>query len=158
MASAYLWDVVASAQPASGRSKAVAVIVYSVLRLALFVAIWLVIDFLTPIHGLIAAAAAILISGAISVIVLDRQRGAVGEAAAGFFGRINARIEASARAEDENDSENEDAGSGDAEEQPESESVGQQEQARALQGGDQAGAEVAAENDPQRSQGEHRNQ
>ena len=36
--------------------------------------------------------------------MLDRQRGRVGHAvAAGFFGRINERIEASARAEDEDD-------------------------------------------------------
>jgi hypothetical protein len=36
-------------------------------------------------------------------VVLDRPRGRVGEAAAGFFGRINDRIEASARAEDLDD-------------------------------------------------------
>ena len=48
-----------------------------------------------------AAASAILISGAISIVVLDRQRGRVGVAAGRFFGRINARIEESARAEDE---------------------------------------------------------
>ena len=85
---------------ASRGSTAKAVVVYTVLRLALFVAIWFAVNLLTPIHGIWAAVAAILISGAISLIVLDRQRGRVGHAAAGFFGRINDRIEASARAED----------------------------------------------------------
>ena len=41
------------------------------------------------------------------IVVLDRPRGKVGVAAAGFFGRINARIDASARAEDVDDAEDE---------------------------------------------------
>jgi hypothetical protein len=82
-------------------SNAVAVAAYTLLRVALFAVVWLVIELLTPINGVWAIVAAILMSGAISLIVLDRQRGAVGQAAAGFFGRINARIEASARAEDD---------------------------------------------------------
>lgn len=91
-------------EPTAGEqrtSRWVAVLVYSLLRVALFAVVWLVIEFLTPLSGLLALAAAILISGAISLVVLDRQRGAVGAAAAGFFGRINERIEASARAEDD---------------------------------------------------------
>lgn len=85
------------------RGTALAIIVYTLLRVALFVAVWVLFEFLTPIHGLWAAASAILISGAISIVVLDRQRGRVGVAAGRFFGRINARIEESARAEDEDE-------------------------------------------------------
>jgi uncharacterized membrane protein YccC len=84
-------------------SKALAVVVYTVLRIAVFVAVWLVLELLTPIHGIWAIVAAILMSGAISIVVLDRPRARVGNAAAGFFGRLNARIEASARAEDVDD-------------------------------------------------------
>lgn len=87
--------------PAS--SKAAAILAYTLLRVALFAVVWVVIELLSPIHGLWAAASAIIISGVISVVVLDRQRAAVGSIAAGFFGRINARIEASARAEDDTD-------------------------------------------------------
>ncbi len=117
---AYRGDVTSAGSPdASGPSPApapsagtdaptprptwVAVLVYTLLRVALFAVVFVVIDLLTPIHGIWAAAAAILMSGAISLVVLDRQRGPVGQAAARFFGRINARIDASARAEDVED-------------------------------------------------------
>ncbi len=77
--------------------------VYTVLRIALFLAVWLTIELLTPINGLLAIIAALLVSGAISLLVLDRQRGRAAAVAGGFFGRINERIEASARAEDVDD-------------------------------------------------------
>jgi hypothetical protein len=86
-----------------GGSKALAVLVYTALRVALFAAVWLTIELLTPINGLLAIIAAILVSGAVSLLVLDRQRGRAASVAAGFFGRINERIEASARAEDVDD-------------------------------------------------------
>ncbi len=87
----------------AGSSKALAVAVYTVLRVLLFAAVWLTIELLTPISGLLAIIAALLVSGAISLLVLDRQRGRAASVAAGFFGRINERIEASARAEDDDD-------------------------------------------------------
>lgn len=87
----------------SGGSKTLAVLVYTALRVALFAAVWLTIELLTPINGLLAIIAAILVSGAVSLLVLDRQRGRAASVAAGFFGRINERIEASARAEDVDD-------------------------------------------------------
>lgn len=80
-----------------------AVLVYTVLRVALFLAVWLTIELLTPISGVWAIVLAIVLSGAISLFVLDRQRGRVASVAAGFFGGINERIEASARAEDVDD-------------------------------------------------------
>jgi len=85
------------------RSTALTIIVYTVLRIALFGALWFLIDMLTPLSSLLSAVAAILISGALSVVLLDRQRGAMGQAVGGFFERINDRIERSARAEDEAD-------------------------------------------------------
>jgi uncharacterized membrane protein YccC len=110
-------------------SKALAVVVYTVLRIAVFVAVWLVLELLTPIHGIWAIVAAILMSGAISIVVLDRPRARVGNAAAGFFGRLNARIEASARAEDVDDEappEPDPDPSGQGEGQAEHEAVDQQ--------------------------------
>jgi Protein of unknown function (DUF4229) len=80
-----------------------AVLVYTVLRVALFLAVWLTIELLTPISGVWAIVLAIVVSGAISLVVLDRQRGRVASVAAAFFGGINDRIEASARAEDVDD-------------------------------------------------------
>lgn len=87
----------------SGGSKALAVLVYTVLRVALFAAVWFTFELLTPISGVWALVLAILVSGAISIVVLDRPRERVGHVAAGFFGRINERIEASTRAEDYDD-------------------------------------------------------
>ena len=85
----------------TGGSKAAAVLVYTALRIAVFAAVWLTIELLTPLSGVWAIVVAILVSGAVSLLLLDRQRGQVGAAAAGFFGRLNERIEASARAEDD---------------------------------------------------------
>ena len=75
-------------------------ILYTVLRVAIFAGIWILIELLTPIHGLFAAAFAILISGAISIVALNGQRNRMSEALFGFFRRMNARIDASTRAED----------------------------------------------------------
>ena len=82
------------------QSKTVSILVYTVLRIALFVVAWLAFAFLTPIKGIWAIVAGILASGAISLVVLNHQREKVGRAAEGFFGGINARIDAATRAED----------------------------------------------------------
>ncbi len=135
-----------SQHPATAGSKAVAVLVYTLLRLGLFAVVWVVIEFVSPIHGLWAAALAILISGAISIVVLDRQRGAVGSIAAGFFGRINARIEASARSED-GETSPASTESGEPDSQPEHETVREEQESGRLQRRDQAGSERAAADD-----------
>jgi hypothetical protein len=96
------------------------VIVYTLLRIALFALVWVIVELVTPIHGAWAAATALLMSGAISLVVLDGPRGKVGLAAGRFFGRINDRIEASARAEDD------DAPSGDSEQRAHDNPVGEQ--------------------------------
>jgi hypothetical protein len=126
---------------AGGSGNAKAILVYTVLRVALFAVVWVVIEFVTPIHGVWAAAAAILISGAISIIVLDRPRNKVGLAAGSFFGRINERIDASARAEDEALDEGEQH----AQDHP----VHEQQDAGLLESGDEAGTQRPADHDAQ---------
>ncbi len=110
-----------------GGSKAAAVLVYTALRIAVFAAVWLTIELLTPLSGVWATAVAILVSGAVSLLLLDRQRGQVGAAAAGFFGRLNERIEASARAEDDDgEPPAPSPGSGEGEQTAENEAVDKQ--------------------------------
>ena len=84
-------------------STTAAVLLYTLLRVALFAVVWGLVWFLTPFDALWSAVAAILISGAVSLVLLDRQRGRVGTAAGGFFSRLNDRIDAAARAEDIDD-------------------------------------------------------
>lgn len=74
---------------------------FTVLRLLLLGAVWLLVQLATGLRGLTAIVVALLISGLISLVVLDRQRDAMGRVVAGFFRGINARIDASARAEDD---------------------------------------------------------
>jgi hypothetical protein len=102
-----------------------AIAIYTLLRVALFAVVWVAVELITPIHGVWAAAAALLMSGAISLIVLDRPRGQVGVAAGRFFGRINERIEASARAEDDEDADAGPVASGDGQERTHDDAVGE---------------------------------
>lgn len=74
--------------------------IYTLLRLVLLLAIWILIAWITPVKGLWALALALLVSGAVSLFLLDRQRDAMSIGVARFFSGINERIEASARAED----------------------------------------------------------
>jgi len=85
------------------RSRWISLLVYSGLRLLVFAAVWLLVQILTPWRGLLAIAVAILISGGISLFVLDRPRGQVAMGVDAFMRRMNERIEASARAEDVDD-------------------------------------------------------
>ena len=87
----------------TGAPKARALLIYTLLRVALFLAVWLTIELLTPVSGVWAIVVAIMLSGVISIVLLDRPRNRAGRVAEGFFGRINERIEASARAEDIDD-------------------------------------------------------
>ncbi len=123
-----------------------AIVVYTVLRVAVFLAVWGVVWLLTPLDALWSAAVALLISGAISLVVLDRQRGRMGAVAGGFFARMNARIDAAARAEDIDDLPET---SRDGDQQPQHESVDEHEGAGGLERRDQARASRASEDDPQ---------
>ncbi len=78
-------------------------ILYTLLRVALFAAAWGLVWLFTPLDALWSAVAGLLISGALSLVLLDRQRGRVGQAAGGFFSRLNERIDAASRAEDIDD-------------------------------------------------------
>ncbi|MFM7145795.1 MAG: DUF4229 domain-containing protein [Actinomycetales bacterium] len=75
-------------------------IMYTSLRLGVFLAVWLIVQWVTGLRGLMALALAIVISGAISLLLLNRQRDAMSTGVARFFRRINERIDASTRAED----------------------------------------------------------
>jgi len=77
------------------------VLVYTLMRVGLFLAVWLLLQLITPLRGLWALFVAVIVSGVLSAFVLNRQRTAMGEVVGGFFGRINARIDAASRAEDE---------------------------------------------------------
>ena len=76
---------------------------YTLLRVGLFVIAWGLLVWLTPLTGVFAAVLAILISSIVSIPLLSHQRDAFSVGVAGFFKRMNERIDASARAEDEPD-------------------------------------------------------
>lgn len=109
------------------------VLVYTTMRFLLFMSVWLVLQLLTPLRGLGALVVALLVSGAISFFLLNRQREAMSGVVAGFFGRINDRIDASARAEDYDDLPEGEPGT---EGQPDRQDQGP----GRLEGGDQSGA------------------
>jgi len=71
------------------RARWVAFLFYTLLRLLLFGAVWLLVQILTPWRGLLAIAVAILISGGISLFVLDRPRGQLAVGVDAFIRRIN---------------------------------------------------------------------
>lgn len=138
----------------SGFATARAVIVYSILRVGIFLAAWALVWYLTPLDALWAAIAGLLISGAVSLVVLDRQRGRVGRATGRFFSRINERIDAATRAEDLDEPWPPVAASRDGEQQPENEAVGQHQDPGAGERGDEPGSLGATENGAQGSDGE----
>lgn len=130
-----------------------AIAVYTGLRVALFLLVWLTLELLTPISGVWAMVAALLISGALSIVFLDRQRSRMAVVADGFFKGLNERIEASARAEDADDDENAPGGevpsgglqdAGQPEQPAEGEAVRQQEDPGLLEGGNESGTERPA--------------
>lgn len=138
----------------SGFATARAVIVYSILRIGIFLAAWALVWYLTPLDALWAAIAGLLISGAVSLVVLDRQRGRVGRATGRFFSRINERIDAATRAEDLDEPWPPVPASRDGEQEPEHEAVGQHQDPGARERGDEAGSLGAAEHGAQGSDGE----
>lgn len=99
----------------------ISLVAYTALRIALLVAVWGLLVWLTPMDGLIAVVMAILVSGIISIPLLSHQRDMVSVGVAAFFRRMNERIDASARAEDDDDA------SGQREQQPEQDAVAKDE-------------------------------
>lgn len=118
-----------------------AFLLYTGLRVALLAVTWWLVQLTTPLRGLLALAVALLVSGLISVFVLDRQRERLSVGVAGFFSRLNARIDASTRAEDEWDDRQRTASRG--EQDPEREAVGEEEGPGRLEDGDEGRADRA---------------
>lgn len=113
---------------------------YTGLRVALLVAAWLLVQAITPLRGLIAIAVALVVSGIISFVVLDRPRDRASAGLAGVFRRIDDRIERSKTAEDVDDEPRSGQRQPDAQQEP----VAQDEQPRALQDGDEGPADRPA--------------
>ena len=78
-----------------------AVLTYTGLRVLLLVAVWLILQLITPLRGWLSVAVALVISGLVSLFLLNRQRASMGLVVSSFFGGINARIDAATRAEDD---------------------------------------------------------
>jgi hypothetical protein len=76
------------------------VLVYTLSRLAVF-AVVVGLLALLGLRSYLLVVVALLVSGAVSLVLLNRQRDAMSSAVAGTFRRINDRIDASARAEDD---------------------------------------------------------
>lgn len=91
---------------------AASIAVYTAMRLGLFVGVWLLLQLLTPLRGLWAVALAIIVSGLISLFLLNKQRAVMSSVVAGFFGRINSRIDAASQAEDDWDDQSRGDGHG----------------------------------------------
>ena len=111
-------------------------VTYTTIRLALVVVIWLVIQFLTPVRGLLAIALALLISAIFSIIFLGKQRDAMSQSMFGFFRRLNERIDAAAAKEDYLDGES----------QTQNNPVDQQDVPGSFEDGDQGGPAGPATN------------
>ena len=110
--------------------------IYTGLRLALLAGVWLLIQVVTPMRGLLAIAVALVVSGMISFIVLDRPRDSASAGLFGVFRRIDERIERSKVAEDiDEDPAPSGQVSGEGESRAEQQSVGQDEQAGGLEHG-----------------------
>ena len=117
------------------RSGIVTVIVFTALRIGLFLGVWLLLQIITPLQGLWALVVAIILSGVISAFLLNRQRSAMGEVVGRFFGGINDRIEAASRAEDDSDEQRQDQSGG------ERNTVGDDESAGSDEGADEPGSD-----------------
>ena len=121
---------------------------YTAARLLLWLAVWAVLQFLTPVKGLLAVIIGLLISSAISIIVLDRQRDVMSEGIGSFFGNINQKIANSAAAEDAWQEQIRESRSAPSQDGSASQAVNQDENAALLEWNDQHGAGSAADDNP----------
>lgn len=78
------------------------VLTYTLGRIGLFLAVFGMLA-LAGARGLLLIALAFLLSGLLSLIMLDGPRSGMSQRVAGYFGRINDRIEEASRAEDDQD-------------------------------------------------------
>lgn len=122
--------------------------IYTGLRLAVLAVVWFVLQLVTPMRGLFALAAALVISGVISFALLNRSRDSASTGLSRIFGGINERIERSRTAEDHLDAEEPIAAGaspalGHPDPDSEEQAVGQGEQPGALEDGDQVATDRA---------------
>ena len=75
---------------------------YTTLRFAILIGVG-VVCYLLGLRELPLLIIAFVVSGALSLFVLDRQRDALGASVGGLFAHINRRIEANSRSEDFDD-------------------------------------------------------
>ena len=125
------------------------------MRVGLFLAVWLLLQLVTPVRGLWALFAAVIASGVLSAFLLNRQRTAMGEVVGRFFGGINARIDAASRAEDDWDAREPDMSEEESEHQAgaQGDGVDDHESTGGHQGGNEAGSLGSGQHDAQRLQG-----
>lgn len=128
--------------------------VYTGLRVALLAVVWLLVQVVTPLRGLLAIAVALVISGVVSFIVLDRSRDTASAGLSGFFRRIDERIERSKVAEDVDDAGPLGQGEAEAQQEP----VAENEESGALQDGDQGGSDGTARHPQDGADGERNGQ
>jgi hypothetical protein len=113
-----------------------AVLTYTGLRVLLLLAVWFILQLVTPLRGWLSVAVALVISGLVSLFLLNRQRASMGLVVSSFFGGINARIDAATRAEDDDlDLE----ALAESEPSTQREAIDQEHQAGSLENDDQSG-------------------
>ena len=120
--------------------------VYTGARLLLWLAVWAAFQFLTPVKGLLAVVLGLLISSAISIIVLDRQRDVMSEGIGSFFSGINQKIANSGAAEDAWQEEIRAGQLSPGQQSATGDSVDQNENPALLERDDQLGADGSAKN------------
>ncbi len=135
------------------RSGFAAILVYTGMRVGLFLAVWLLLQLVTPLRGLWAALVAILASGLISIFVLNRQRSAMSAVVGRFFGGINARIDAASRAEDDDEFDEGALQNWDNQAERQSDGVDRDELSRSDESGDESRSPGSAHDDSPRPPG-----
>lgn len=129
---------------------------YTAARLLLWLAVWALLQFLTPVKGLLAVVLGLLISSAISIIILDRQRDVMSEGIGAFFSGINQKIANSGAAEDAWQDEILLAQSSPSQEGATGQAVHQNEQAALLERDDQLGAKGTTDDNAHGRDGENK--
>ena len=113
---------------------------YTAARLLLWLGFWALLQFLTPVKGVLAVVLGLLISSAVSIIVLDRQRDVMSEGIGSFFGNINQKIANSAAAEDAWQDEIRESTSAPSQDGSASQAIDQNENAALFERNDQLGS------------------
>jgi hypothetical protein len=76
------------------------VLIYTLARLALFAAV-LAPLYVLGLRGFLLLVLAVVLSGVLSLVLLNRVRAGFSSVVSGYFSRVNQRIDAATRAEDD---------------------------------------------------------